>query len=144
MPTNSLFYPDGALDAPMRELTIALRDPERTAIALAIVEDPFAPPDASSRLRQEAMGELAERLFGNYTLYEFNFYTEREMSLPRFCRTLRDRPAAVFAYGLETLAENDKEAYIKSLELLNQQREDIRDTKTALIIWRSRTGCCRW
>ncbi len=135
MPKNSLFTPDGVLDAPMRELSIALRDPDRTSIVLAIVEDPFALPDDAWRLRQESMGELAERLFGAYTLNEYNFYTQRERSLPRFCRTLRNRPAAVFAYGLETLAENDRDAYLNALELLNQQREDIRDTQTALVLW---------
>ena len=134
---NPIFTNGRKFAEPMREAEIALRNNQRAAIVLAVVDDPFATPDYPHLLRTEAMAELAERLFGKYAFYEFNAATATQLSIPRFCRDLRERPACVFVYGLEALALTDKSRYLNVLQLLNNHREDIRDTCTALVLWMS-------
>ncbi|MEE9149135.1 MAG: hypothetical protein V3U27_17260, partial [Candidatus Tectomicrobia bacterium] len=101
---NTLFAPDQPLCDPMQRIVADLRDCSRAHVVLAIVND--------TALQREAIAELGEQLSGQYALYDFDYAHTEQLSLPRFCRTLRhDLPLCVFAYGLETLSEHDKDNY---------------------------------
>lgn len=131
---NSLFSEPRPLYDAMQQALIALQNNERASIVLATADDPFNKSPQPYLLRDEIRGEIAERLFGEYTFYEFNAATAAEDSIPRHCRTLRERPACLFAYGLETVKANDPQRYHTMLLFLNQHREDIRYTNTALVL----------
>lgn len=105
-----------------------LRDPGRSHVILAMADNPI--------LQQEVAGRLAERFTGDYAFHEFDFASTLQASLPRFCRSLReDLPICLFAYGLERLKQADEERYQEALGLLNNHREDIRDTGVSLVLW---------
>ena len=133
MVDESCFAPDNLLSTPMERITQELCGNEEAAIVLAVVDD--------SLLRAEARAELAERLSGRYDLYEYDYTCTKQLSLPRYCRSVpHDRPACVFATGLDALAAQDRERYEEAIDLLNMHREDILDTRTAVVLWLSTTS----
>lgn len=124
---NKIFTPDKPLSEPMERVLLDLYDSGRSHIVLAV--DDYAP------LRREVMAELGERLTDRYALYEFDYARAAQLSLPRFRRTPSDElPICVFAYGLEELKRQDSEKYETAIDFLNAHREDIRDTKNAVIL----------
>ncbi len=113
----------------MQQIENALRDEERSHIVFVLVENLM--------LRREAIAELGERLSGQRYLREFDYAQTEQRSLPRFCRSIprRELPVCVCAYGLEALADRPTDDYQTALELLNNHREDVRDSQAALILW---------
>jgi len=125
---NEIFAPNKPLAKPMQHILLELRDSSRAHIVLTVSDN--------ATLRCEAIAELSERLSGKYALYEFDYNSTGKLSLPRFCRTLRNElPVCVFARGLEELKKRDEEKYETALDLLNAHREDIRETQTAVVLW---------
>ena len=119
--------PEKRFADPVQRVLLTLRDSSRSHIILAVADSP--------ELRREGLAEVAQHLSGIYALHEFNYVDTTQPSLPRFCRTLRDTlPACVLAHGLETLQLKNADAYRAALDLLNAHREDIRDTKTTVIL----------
>lgn len=133
--SNPLFRPETRFGAQIDRAAFSLSNTERGVIVLAVVEDAYATASSPLLLRQEAMGALAEAMFGDYHFYEINAVTMQGNSLPRHCLNLPDRPACVFAYGLETLKTDNAERYDAVVTLLNNHRENIRDTSTAFVLW---------
>jgi hypothetical protein len=116
----------------LERILIELRDTSRSHIVLAAADDPG--------LRTAAMTKLEQALSATYRIHRFDYARVRNLSLPRSCRRLRGRrPNCVFGFGLEELQVRRPEAFDEALGLLNLQREDIRDTKTALVLWLSRS-----
>ena len=108
-----------------KHILLLLRDTSRSHIVLAIVDDSIS--------RSEAMGELGDHLKEKYALYYFDYVQKGGQSLPRFCREKAGN--AVFAFGLAELKQRDAEKYNDALHFLNAHREDIRDSKTAVVLW---------
>lgn len=122
---NPAFADGSPLAQPLQRILVTMDDTSRAHVVLAVAEDEM--------VRREAMAELAERLSGRWTLYEFDYRRAPMASLPRFCRTLpRETPACVFAHGLEALTG---EAYDEALTLLNHHRDDFRLTGCAVVLW---------
>ena len=107
---------------------------------------PIWPWNMAISPQRSSTSELGEQLSGQYALYDFDYAHTEQLSLPRFCRTLRhDLPLCVFAYGLETLSDHDKDNYETGLHYLNAHREDIRDTSSAVVLWlTSQTAADLW
>ena len=125
---NTLFEPGKPLNEQMRQIVSGLHDRIRSHIVLVTADD--------STLRREAFAELARQLSGQYVLQEFDYTTADLLSLPRFCRTLpRDRPVCVFGSHLEKLKQQDAKRYETALHFLNAHREDIRLTRTTVVLW---------
>ena len=127
---NTLFEPGKPLNERMQQIVSGLHDPTRSHIVLVTVDD--------AALRRETFAELARQLSGQYVLQEFDYTTAKPdlLSLPRFCRTLpHDRPVCVFGSHLEKLKQNDEERYETALHFLNAHREDIRLTRTTVVLW---------
>ncbi len=127
---NRLFASGQPLATPLRRILLDLRDTRRSHIVLAVADNPV--------LRREAIAEVARRLSGKYALREFDFLHTDVLSLGRFCRTAaadEEQPVCVLAHGLDALKAHDAARYRTALELLNAHREDIRDTKTAVVLW---------
>lgn len=125
---DQLFASDKSLPESMQHILFSLRDNSRAHIVLATVNDPT--------LRNKAMKEIRVQLRDRYAFYEFDYARATQLSLPRFCRTLRNTlPACVFAYGLEELKKQDREKYDTALHFLNAHREDIVYTKSTVVLW---------
>ncbi len=125
---NEIFAPGQALADAIEQVAGDLRDRSRSHIVFVVAE--------SFIVRREAIAELAERLSGDYAMREFDYRRANQLSLPRFCRTLRDDlPVCVFATGLPELRELDREKYETALTLLNNHREDLQLSPCALILW---------
>ena len=127
---NTIFAPGKPLAEPLQRVLVDLHDPTRSHIVLVTVDD--------STLRRETFAELARQLSGQYVLQEFDYTTSKPdlLSLPRFCRTLpHDRPVCVFGSHLEELKQEDEEKYETALHFLNAHREDIRLTRTTVVLW---------
>lgn len=130
-----IFAPGGAFADEMERLTLMMHDTKEARILLTELRDPFATPNDPHLLRRESMAELARRLFGNYAIEEYHFAAKNAYSLPRYCRTLAKRPVCVFAYGLEELRQNNPAGYEEALALLNNQRENIRDSHVSVVLF---------
>jgi hypothetical protein len=126
---NKAFVNNKKLAESLQTLEFDLRDNSYAHIAFAIVDD--------IRLKREAVAELGERLSGKYEFYEFDFLKNPEESLPRFIRSIRRNklPCAVFAYNLDKLKATDEAKYHIVINSLNAHREDIRDTKSSVVLW---------
>lgn len=125
---NTLFAPDKSLAEPLQRILVDLHDCTRSHIVLVTADDAI--------LRHETAAELARQLSGQYVLYEFDYTQTDQLSLPRFCRTLpRDRPVCVFATHLEQLKHQDQDKYETALHFLNAHREDLRLTRTTVVLW---------
>ena len=125
---NTIFAQGRPLAEPLQRILADLHDRTRSHIVLVTVDD--------ATLRREAFAELARQLSGQYVLQEFDYTTANLLSLPRFCRTLpHDRPMCVFGSHLEQLKQQDEERYETALHFLNAHREDIRLTRTTVVLW---------
>ena len=127
---NTIFEPGKPLNERMQQIVSGLHDHTRSHIVLVTVDD--------ATLRREAFAELARQLSGQYVLQEFDYTTAEPdlLSLPRFCRTLpHDRPVCVFGSHLEELKQEDEEKYETALHFLNAHREDVRLTRTTVVLW---------
>ncbi|MBI4750202.1 MAG: TIR domain-containing protein [Acidobacteria bacterium] len=111
----------------MERLQISLRNPGRSHIIFLVANSAVLQSEVFKRLRETVTG---------YSFVEFDFANQPDdqLSLPRFCRTLH-QPACVFAIGLDDLHQQSRQRYDTALSLLNSHREDIRDTKSAVILW---------
>ncbi len=109
-----------------------LRDTSRGHIELVCADDAV--------LRQHAMVELRRLVNGQYCVFDFDYTQSEVLSLGRYCRQVAAEssvksPVCVIATGLEQLKVNDPDRYQSALNLLNQHREDIIQSKTAAVLW---------
>ena len=118
---------DTLLIEQMERLQINLRNTGRSHIVFIVANSTVLQSEVFKRLRETVTG---------YSFVEFDFANQPDdqLSLPRFCRTLH-QPACVFAIGLDDLHQQSRQRYDTALSLLNSHREDIRDSKSAVILW---------
>ena len=125
---NTIFTSGKPLAEPLQRILVDLHNCTRSHIVLATADD--------ATLRRETRAELARQISGKYVLYEFDYAQTDQLSLPRFCRTLsHDRPVCVFATHLEQLKQQDEDKYETALHFLNAHREDLRLTRTTVVLW---------
>lgn len=126
---NPFFAPGKALHEPLEKVLMDLQLATVAHIVLATTDD--------ATIRREVTAEVAEQLSGTYEFHEFDYTKTETLSLPRFCRTLSREglPACVFATGLEDLTRQNPAQYQEALAFLNNHREDIVYTKTAVVLW---------
>jgi len=97
-------------------------------IILAIAED--------MTIKNEVIKEVKRHLKDKYAVYLFDYTDTEWISLPRFCRSVQSElPACIFAVGLDELKKTDFEKYSDAIIFLNNHREDIWLTKSAVILW---------
>jgi hypothetical protein len=118
---------DTLLIEQMERLQINLRNTGRSHIILIVANSAVLQNEVFKRLRETVTG---------YSFVEFDFANQPDdqLSLPRYCRTLH-QPACVFAIGLDDLHQQSRQRYDTAVSLLNSHREDIRDSKSAVILW---------
>ena len=85
---------------------------------------------------KEIVSQITDQIKENYSFYYFDYSKSNNLSLPKFSIDKKsEKPACIFAYGLEQLKFDNFDKYQTAITLLNMHREDIELSGNSLILW---------